>query len=81
MNGREARLAPGARIRDVNNMVLLSGSVVGSRLLVNYTVDTFGLVKDVWVLRDDEARRFWPRSPEEAAKWSFDPMTQTWARR
>ena len=80
LNGEAARLAPGARIRGVNTMVLLSGSAVGSRLLVHYTLDTFGLVKDVWVLREDEAKKFWPRSADEAAKWKFDPATQSWVR-
>jgi hypothetical protein len=80
LNGRQARLAPGARIRDVDNRLVLSGSIAGSPVTVNYTIDPFGLVKDVWLLRDDEARKFWPRSPDEAARWRLDPITQTWAR-
>jgi len=81
LNGRAARLAPGSRIRGDNNMVLLSGSVVGNKLLVHYTIDTYGLIKDVWVLRDDEAAKPWPRSQEEAARWTFDQATQSWNRR
>jgi len=82
LNGNEARLAPGARIRGQNNLLVMSGSIVGQRMLVNYTVDPLGLVKDVWILRDVEARNTpWPRTPEQAAEWSFDYGTQTWTRR
>jgi hypothetical protein len=80
LNGREAMLAPGARIRGETNMIQLSGTLVGQRLVVNYTREpSSGMVKDVWVLTPDErARRPWPTTPEEAAKWLFDPGTQTW---
>jgi len=82
LNGNEARLAPGARIRGQNNLLVMSGSIVGQRMLVNYTVDPLGLVKDVWILRAEEARNTpWPRTPEQAAEWSFDYGTQTWTRR
>ena len=49
LNGQSARLAPGARIRSQQNMVELSGALVGSKYLVHYTLDTSGLVKDVWI--------------------------------
>ena len=81
LNGNAARLAPGSRIRGQNNMLVMSGSVVGTKLVVNYTVDDLGLVKDVWVLREDEARKVWPKTREEAARWAFDPVAQVWAKR
>ncbi len=81
LNGRPSRLSPGARIRGENNLIMLSGSVIGATLQVHYTTDTAGLVHDVWVLRPDEAAKPWPRTPEEAARWSFDPIAQTWSRR
>jgi hypothetical protein len=81
LNGQPARLAPGARIRGDNNMMQLSGTLVGQRLLVNYTVDPVGLVFDVWVLRPDEAaKRPWPRTSAEAQAWVFDAAAQTWSR-
>ena len=80
LDGRATRLAPGARIRGANNMVLMSGTVVGTPMLVHYTVDAYGLLKDIWVLRDDEAAKPWPRSADEAQRWRFDPVTQAWAR-
>lgn len=81
LNGRPARLAPGARIRDANNMLLMSAAVVGQPLRVHYVFDDFGLLKDAWVLRDDEAAKPWPRTPAEAERWSYDPLTQGWQRR
>ncbi len=81
INGRDARLAPGARIRGQNNIIVLSAGLVGHKLLVHYTVDFQGLVKDVWILRPDEASRPWPSTREEAGTWAFDPPTRTWTQR
>jgi len=79
LNGVLARLAPGARIRDTNNMAVVPGGLIGGRYLVNYTVDTSGLVKDVWILRPEEAAvRPWPTTPAEAQAWVFDPVGQVW---
>ncbi|MCW7537145.1 hypothetical protein OOT46_04675 [Aquabacterium sp. A7-Y] len=80
LNGEAARLAPGARLRGTDNMLLMSGSVIGTKLRVNYTLDDYGLVKDAWVLREDEAKKVWPKTREEAARWRFDPIAQTWTR-
>ena len=81
LNGKAARLAPGARIRAQDNMMRLSASLSGARLLVHYTVDTYGLVKDVWILRPEEAAvRPWPVTPEQAQAWTFDPVAQTWTK-
>ncbi len=81
LNGQPARLSPGARIRNPQNMLVLSGTLLGQKLVVNYTVDGFGLVHDVWVLSDAEAaRQPWPRTPAEAAAWSFDPTLQRWSK-
>jgi hypothetical protein len=81
LNGKAARLAPGARIRGQDNLLQMSASLAGQRLLVNYTLDTLGLVYDVWILRADEAAmRPWPVTPEQAATWTFDPAAQTWTK-
>ena len=81
LNGRPMRLAPGARIRDQNNMLAMSGPLIGEKLTVHYTIDIDGNVRDVWILTADElAKRPWPATPEEAARWTFDPATQTWTR-
>ena len=79
LNDVPARLAPGARIRDANNMVAVPSGLIGGRYLVNYTVDTSGLVKEVWILRPEEAAvRPWPTTPAEARAWLFDPVGQVW---
>ncbi|MEO6895423.1 MAG: hypothetical protein ABI218_02120 [Caldimonas sp.] len=81
LNGNVGRLSPGARIRDMNNMMLVPSAVIGGRYLVNYTIDLSGLVKDVWILRPAEAAvRPWPTTREQAAAWTFDPAAQTWSR-
>jgi hypothetical protein len=82
LNGRGARLAPGARIRNAQNLLTLSGALVGQALPVNYTIDPLGLVLEVWILTDAErARQPWPTTPEQAATWLFDPIQQTWSPR
>jgi hypothetical protein len=81
LNGNVGRLAPGARIRDMNNMTMVPSAVIGGRYLVNYTIDLSGLVKDVWILRPEEAAvRPWPTTPDQAAAWTFDPAAQTWSK-
>ncbi len=81
LNGLPARLAPGARIRDARNMLVLSGSVQGESLIVHYTLDDLGHVRDAWVLTPEElAKRPWPTTPAQAQRWVFDPLTQTWSR-
>ena len=82
LNGQPARLAPGARIRNADNLLQLSGALVGQRLLVHYTRDALDNVHLVWILTPEEAdRRPWPSTADEAQRWLFDPSTQTWTRR
>jgi hypothetical protein len=50
LDGKPDRLSPGSRIRDLNNMLLLSGSAVGQSIPVVYRRDSAGLVHEVWVL-------------------------------
>jgi hypothetical protein len=55
LNGQPARLAPGARIRDRNNLLVVSGALQGRELPVRYTLDSLGLLHEVWVLTATEA--------------------------
>lgn len=57
INGAAERLSPGSRIRGVNNMLVMSGQLIGQRVVVNYTRDTSGLVHQVWILNGLEARQ------------------------
>lgn len=54
LDGNADRLSPGARIRDLNNMVVLSASLAGRTLPVVYRRDAAGLVHEVWILTEDE---------------------------
>jgi hypothetical protein len=81
LDGRPARLAPGARVRGPDNMLLLQGRLAGLRATVHYTTDLGGEVLDVWLLTPAElARRPWPATPAQAAAWRFDPVAQTWSK-
>lgn len=81
LNGNDTQLAPGARIRGLNNLLVMSGAAIGTKAVVNYTFDASGLVRDVWVLRPEEIRvRPWPTTVEQAQSWAFDPAAQTWTR-
>jgi hypothetical protein len=81
LNGKPARLSPGARIRNESNMISLSGSLIGRPLVVHYTRDGFGELKDVWILTPPERAKPWPATEKEAKAWRFDPETRTWAPR
>ena len=81
LNKRPARLAPGARIRTVDNMLVMSGAAVSQRLVVNYTLDLQGQLLEVWILNPAElARKPWPSTPQEAASWRFEADTQSWSK-
>lgn len=56
LNGQPARLSPGARIKAPNNLIVLSGTLVGQQVLVNYVPDNQGLLHEVWILTPAEAQ-------------------------
>lgn len=80
LNRQPARLSPGARVRDTANMNALPAALAGHRAVVNYRVDSMGLVAEVWILTAPEIARVWPRTPQEAATWAYDDATQTWSK-
>ena len=55
LNGQASRLAPGSRIRGTNNLMVMSGTLVGQDLKVRYTLEPLGLVHEVWILTPEEA--------------------------
>jgi len=57
LDGKADRLSPGARIRNVQNLVVMSGSLAGHTVPVVYRRDSAGLVHDVWMLTEDEYAR------------------------
>jgi hypothetical protein len=56
LNGKAERLSPGARIRATNNMLVMSATLTGQDLLVNYTREPQGLIHEVWILNAAEAQ-------------------------
>jgi hypothetical protein len=82
MNGKPARLAPGSRIKNDVNLWVPPAGLTGQKLVVHYTVESSGLIMDVWVLNPAElANKPWPTTPAEAATWQFNPGNQTWIKR
>jgi len=55
LDGRPERLAPGARIRNPQNMIVPPATLTGQDLAVNYRRDAAGLVSEVWILTPTEA--------------------------
>jgi hypothetical protein len=55
MSGRPERLSPGARIRGANNMLQMSGALIGQNLVVNFVRNPLGEVHEVWLLTEAEA--------------------------
>jgi hypothetical protein len=81
LNGQSARLAPASRIRGTNNLLVMSGALMGKKAVVHYTVDPLGLVHDVWILTDAERKKQpWPTKATDAKVWSFDPIAQVWTK-
>jgi len=81
VNGQPARLSPAARIRGLNNMIVMSGSLIGQRAVVNYVLESPGLVQDVWILTDAERKKQpWPTNAKDSKVWSFDPIAQIWTK-
>jgi hypothetical protein len=54
LNGISARLSPGSRIHGYDNMLVMSGALIGQKLTVRYLLEPLGLVHEVWILTDAE---------------------------
>ena len=81
LNGKPARLAPGSRIKGDTNLLVQPAGLAGQKLVVHYTVESSGLIMDVWVLNPAEAaNKPWPTTPAESATWTFNAGTQTWVK-
>ena len=75
LDGKAERLSPGARIRDANNMLVMSGALVNQKLVVNYLRESAGQVHQVWILNSEEIRQ---KRPNSKASWfSFSPGSST----
>ena len=56
LDGKPDRLSPGARIRGTNNMLAMSGALIGTPLVLNYLREPNGMLHDVWILTALEAQ-------------------------
>jgi hypothetical protein len=54
LDGKAERLSPGSRIRGADNMLRLSGTLIGQELTVNFVREGSGLISLVWILTDEE---------------------------
>ena len=81
INGNVTQMAAAYRVHGYNNLLLMSGQLVGVEGVVDYALDVGGQVYEVWLLTPTEAaKKPWPRTPAEAAAWTFDPIAQTWTK-
>lgn len=67
IDGKPRKLSPAARIFNQDNTIEMPASLRGSGMLVYYTEDANGDIKDVWILTDEEAAQ---DMPAPAAKGS-----------
>ena len=81
LDGNVTQMAAAYRVHGYNNLVLMSGQLIGVEGAVDYALDVNGQVYEVWLLTPAEAaKKPWPRTPAEAAAWTFDPVAQTWTK-
>lgn len=66
LDGKAERLSPGARIRDANNLLVMSGALVNQKLAVNYLRESAGQVHEVWILNSEEIQQ---KRPNSKASW------------
>ena len=81
LDGNVTQMAAAYRVHGYNNLLLMSGQLVGVEGVVDFSLDASGQVYEVWLLTPTEAaKKPWPRTPAEAAAWTFDPIAQTWTK-
>jgi len=57
VDGKDDRFSPGARIRDRDNRLVLTGTLAGKSVYTIYKRDAAGLVHEVWLLNEEEYRK------------------------
>jgi hypothetical protein len=63
LNGKPDRLSPGARIHGPDNMLRMSGTLMGQKAVVNFVREPAGQVHEVWILTEAEAAQKLPTKP------------------
>lgn len=57
VDGKPDRFSPGARIRDRDNRLVLTGTLAGQTVYTVYKRDAAGLVHEVWLLNEEEFKK------------------------
>jgi hypothetical protein len=65
LNGSQRKLAPGAWIRNENNMIDMPVTLRGREFTVNYTENPQGDIDRVWILTPAEASVPLPKQPQQ----------------
>lgn len=74
LNGKDDLLAPGVRIRNAQNMLVMSAAVAGQELRVNYTREAAtGMLQEVWILTEAEAALRRPGSERPWYNFIYSP--------
>lgn len=60
MDGKARKLSPASRIFNRDNTIEMPASLRGSGIVVYYTEDANGDIKNVWILTDEEAAQDLP---------------------
>jgi len=71
INGASMRLSPGVRIRGPNNLLLMSGALIGQQYAINYVLEQQGLVRDLWILTQAEVDQL-PKGWDTTTNIVFD---------
>jgi hypothetical protein len=61
VNGRPMRLAPGAAIRNQENLIIVPTALPAEGALAEYVLDGEGMIFRVWLLTGEEASRERPK--------------------
>jgi len=84
VEGKDDRFSPGARIRDRENRLVLTGTLAGKSVYTVYKRDAAGLVHEVWILNEEEYRKL-GGNPDlgnpEGYKRFYELLDLIWANR
>jgi hypothetical protein len=85
VDGKADRFSPGARIRDRDNRLVLTGTLAGKSVYTIYKRDPVGLVHEVWLLNEEEYRKLGGKSADggdpEGYKRFQELLELIWANR
>lgn len=85
LDGKADRFSPGARIKDRDERLVLTGTLAGKSVYTVYRRDAAGLVHEVWLLNEEEFRKLGGTSADlgnpEGYKRFAELLDIVWANR